>query len=73
MIDAYDMPFPIRFNPLKHHRNFILDILERSSPEVIIGLLDQVSNNYIDIYTGNLTPLEIGNSVIKICSGISGR
>ena len=55
---------PVRFNSFKHHRNYILGILESASPKVIISLLDQVCNNYNDIYTGRLTPMEIGNSVI---------
>ena len=59
-----DIPIPVRFNPLKHHRKYILSILESVSPEVIISLLDPVCNNYIDIYTGLLTPEAIGQGVI---------
>lgn len=59
-----DIPLPVRFNPFKHHRNFILSILEGASPDVIIGLLDPVCNNYIDIYTGTMTPEDICNAVI---------
>ncbi|MFY9150599.1 MAG: hypothetical protein WAO52_01175 [Prolixibacteraceae bacterium] len=66
MHDESEIPVPIRFNPLKHHRNFILKVLENASPEEIIGLLESVCNNYIDIYTGHLTPESIGKSVIRI-------
>ena len=66
MIEEPDIPIPVRFNPFKHHRNYILSILESASPEVIIGLVDPVCNNYIDIYTGPITPEAIGNAVIDI-------
>jgi len=66
MANESDIPFPVRFNPFKHHRNYILGILESVSPEAIINLLDPVCNNYIDIYTGTMTPESIGNAVIDI-------
>jgi hypothetical protein len=66
MIEETDIPLPVRFNPFKHHRNYILSILEGASPEEIINLLDPVCNNYIDIYTGRMTPETIGNAVIDI-------
>jgi hypothetical protein len=66
MIDETNIPSPVRFNPFKHHRNYILDILESATPEVIVNLLDPVCNNYIDIYTGAMTPESIGNAVIDI-------
>lgn len=66
MTDETDIPFPVRFNPFKHHRNYILSILQDAAPEEIITLLDLVCNNYIDIYTGTLTPEAIGHAVINI-------
>ena len=60
------IPWPVRFNPFKHHRNYILSILQDASPEEIRTLLDPVCNNYIDIYTGTLTPEAIGNDVVGI-------
>lgn len=66
MDDLSDIPFPIRFNPLKHHRNYILDMLETASGETIIDQLDQLCNNYIDIYTGMIIPAAIGKEVISI-------
>ena len=63
MTNVNDIPLPLRFNPFKHHRNYILGIVESASSEVIISLLDPLCNNYIDIYTGWMTSLEIGNSV----------
>ena len=61
-----DIPCPVRFNPFKHYRNYILSILQDASPEEIRILLDPVCNNYIDIYTGTLTPEDIGNAVLGI-------
>ena len=66
MTEEPDIPILVRFNPFKHHRNYILRVLEFASPEVIINLLDPVCNNYIDIYTGPMTPESIGNAVIDI-------
>jgi hypothetical protein len=66
MTEETDIPLPVRFNPFKHHRNYILKILESASPELIINLLDPVCNNYIDIYCGTITPEAIGNAVIDL-------
>lgn len=65
MLDDTIIRLPVRFNPFKHHRNYILSILDGTAPEVIIGLLDPVCNNYIDIYTGIMTPEEICNAVVN--------
>lgn len=61
-----DIPTPIRFNPLKHHRNFMLNTLSGASPEEIVGLLEPVCNNYNDVYTGALSPTSIGEEIIRI-------
>lgn len=66
MTEDTDIPIPVRFNPFKHHRNYILRTLESVAPDMITSLLDPVCNNYIDIYTGTLTPAAIGSSVIDI-------
>ena len=66
MTDETDIPSPVRFNPFKHHRNYLLSFLKSTSPEVIIEMLESVCNNYIDIYTGTMTPKSIGNSVISL-------
>lgn len=66
MADETNIPIPVRFNPFKHHRNYILGVLDSASPEVVISLLDPMCNNYIDIYTGSMTPEVIGNAVIVI-------
>jgi len=66
MAEENDIPIPVRFNAFKHHRNYILGILESTSPEVIIDLLDPVCNNYIDIYTGTMSPADIVYAIIKI-------
>ena len=64
MAKESDVPIPVRFNPFKHHRNYILFILEGVFPEEIAHLLDPVCNNYIDIYTEEITPEWIGNQLI---------
>jgi hypothetical protein len=61
-----DIPLPLRFNPFKHHRNYILDIIKTTSSGVIIGQMDPVCNNYTDIYTGSMSPVAICNAVITI-------
>ena len=61
-----ELPIPVRFNPFKHHRNYIIGILEGASAQLISSLLDPVGNNYIDIYTGEMTPEEIGNQLIGV-------
>ena len=66
MTEKSDIPFPILFNPFKHHLNYILGILNNTSPELILNLLVPLCNNYIDIYIGKMTPEVIGNEIISI-------
>ena len=66
MSGEVDIPLPIRFNPLKHHRNFMLNRLANLSPEEISSLLEPVCNNYNDVYTGGLSPTAIGEGIIRI-------
>lgn len=66
MTTQSDIPMPIRFNPFKHHQNCIRSVLENDSPDSIINLLDPLCNNYIDLYTGLMSPREIGLKVIQI-------
>jgi hypothetical protein len=64
MVDENDILFPVHFNTFKHHRDYLLHLLHGSSSNVVIDLLDPVCNNYIDIYTGAMTPREIGDAVV---------
>jgi len=66
MADEIDIALPVRFNPFKHHRNYLLSVLEDTAPEDIVSLLDPLCNNYIDIYTGTMMPQIVVNSVINI-------
>ena len=66
MADETDMPMPIRFNRFKHHRNYLLHLLQGSSCIEVIDMLDPVCNNYIDIYTGSMNPEEIGDAVVSL-------
>lgn len=61
-----DIPLPVKFNPLKHHRDYILNFLKTTSPDMIISRMDPICNGYTDIYTGSMDPVSIGNSVISI-------
>lgn len=66
MDEEIHIPLPVRFNPFKHHRRYILELLQSASFEMITDLLDPVCNNYIDLYTGSLTCEEITREVIEI-------
>lgn len=70
MDEEINIPLPIRFNPLKHHRKYILRLLQNASAEKITDLLDPVCNNYIDLYTGSLTTEEIARQVIAILKSL---
>lgn len=70
MAEFPDISFPVRFNPLKHHLNYLMGFVKSASPETIIAQLDSICNNYIDIYTGTITPAAISNSVISILKSI---
>jgi len=66
MADETGIALPVRFNPFKHHRNYILSVLDSTPAEAIISLLDPVCNNYIDIYTGTMTTEAIVDAIIQI-------
>lgn len=66
MADKIDIQLPVRFNQFKHHRNYILSLLDVATAEDIIGMLGTVCNNYIDIYTGAITPENIVNDVVEM-------
>ncbi len=66
MIERTNIPLPIRFTPFKHHRDHIVRMLRDASTEELISIMEPVCNNYIDIYTGSLTPEDIGHEVIRM-------
>ncbi|MGQ8336725.1 hypothetical protein ACUNWD_09260 [Sunxiuqinia sp. A32] len=63
-----EVPVPIRFNAFKHHRNYMLEVLAKSSTAEFIELLDPLCHNYIDIYIGEFTSFQIAKSIIDILS-----
>ncbi|WP_163717357.1 hypothetical protein [Mangrovibacterium lignilyticum] len=54
-----EVPKPFRFNAFKHHRAYLLSVLKNVSAELVDEQLLPVCNNYVDVYTGNLTITEI--------------
>jgi hypothetical protein len=64
MVAQTHIPFPIKYNALKHHRNSILQLLENATHERIIELMDPLCHNHIDIYAGTMTPSAIGSAII---------
>ena len=69
-IDDDIIPWPIRFNPFKHHRNYILELLKGAPTGLLLELMATVNNNYIDIYYGTMTPGAIGQSVINLLQSV---
>jgi hypothetical protein len=66
MDEKASIPFPVRFDPFKHHRNYIQGILNTASADEIIDLLSPICNNYTDIYTGSMDPVSICDAVISM-------
>lgn len=64
MTEEIDIPFPLRFNPFKHHRNYLLAQLESTPPELIKSLLHPICHNYMDLYIGKMSPQAITLAVI---------
>lgn len=58
---------PFRFNPWKHHLQWVLDRLQQvvTNPEDIplrnelIENVSSINSNYIDVYTGSLSPEQL--------------
>lgn len=68
-----DIPYPINFNPLKHHlgciRNFASstgNISENSLKRETIPLLKHIGNSVADIYTGEMSIPDIVSNLDKI-------
>jgi|WetSurMetagenome_2_1015567.scaffolds.fasta_scaffold84639_2 hypothetical protein len=55
MTGENQIPGPISFNPFKHHRNYIMELLDNLTQPELKTLLLSVNDNYIDIYTGHLS------------------
>lgn len=58
----YNLPYPIKFNPLKHHLSFIRDFVqikvtrgESSDVKKIAEDLKYLGTSVMDVYTGSLT------------------
>lgn len=60
-----DIPVPFRFNAFKHHRNYALEFIKQVSFETLMKELDPICNNYVDVYTGNLSPVSICGEVAE--------
>jgi len=67
--DANNIPFPFRFNAFKHHRGYILEVLERAPASAICEQLKPLCNNYVDVYTGCLPISSICREIISILQG----
>lgn len=63
----FQPPFPYRFNPWKHHRNWVRQHISlNSSPsekDEIISIMRSINSNQVDMYTGELSPEEIIMSI----------
>jgi hypothetical protein len=65
---AYKIPFPITFNPHKHHLGFLLQKLKtwqnKEWPEVT-DELKVIGNNLVDLYYGSHSVSEICNECLR--------
>lgn len=59
------IPLPVKFNPFKHHWRFFNSYTQEKPLLEVIKSLDAVCNNYIDFYTGLLTPREVSGQVVS--------
>jgi hypothetical protein len=65
MVPDFLIPEPIAFNCFKHHQNFIELFLQKEDYITVKQMVLTLNNNYIDLYTGSLSPEEICNEVIQ--------
>jgi hypothetical protein len=66
------IPFPILFNPLKHHLGFIkdyiyenLDSREHFDNQTLIKDLKHLGGSLMDIYSGALSPFFVFNEIMR--------
>ncbi len=62
----YEILLPFKFNACKHHWLFFIEFVRNSDDNQVINLLESWCNNYIDFYTGNLTPERICDELANI-------
>jgi hypothetical protein len=63
----YTIPYPFRFNPLKHHLSWVLNHIQyliynsgdENTKVKFIEIVKSINNNYVDIYTGYFSPEQI--------------
>jgi len=68
MLPDIKSPPPIAFNPLKHHIQWVkelLDTFRREYPNSLLTELDKGNNLLCDYYYGDLDVVEIGWEIIK--------
>ena len=65
MVIDPEIPVPVRFNALKHHQRIILQFLDKATLNDVFRLSESICSNYIDVYTGKLTPEDLGFAVIN--------
>ena len=63
MLPEFDIPLPFRYNPLKHHRLSILVFIKSATNEIMKDWAKLVQSNYIDIYTGLLSPIHVCDEI----------
>jgi hypothetical protein len=59
-----EIPFPISFNPLKHHLGEIIQFIRESSDQELHTMINSINHNNIDIYSGDYNVREICEAVL---------
>jgi len=63
-----EIPFPVTFNPYKHHFSFVLKEIAKWKTmnwRLVEKELLTIGNNLIDFYLGNLSTIQICNEIIE--------
>ncbi|WP_372775884.1 hypothetical protein [Mangrovibacterium sp.] len=64
--DVNNIPVPFRLNAFKHHCAYALSQLENAPASLVHEQLQQLCNNYIDVYTGLLTVAHLSTEIAAI-------
>ncbi|WP_114782182.1 hypothetical protein [Botryobacter ruber] len=63
-----DLPKPVLFHPLKHHLGYIREFIRQgtqAAPAALKADLLTLGSSQLDLYTGQLTPLQLAEEVIQ--------
>lgn len=62
--DAFNLPSPILFHPLKHHQGYLRHFIQHSTDEAFYAAIPRIGASQMDLYCGELNLHRIGQEIL---------